>query len=162
MLGLADDDFANADGSGRAYGFAQQRVRFLAAFRRHEVVGRLEVARIDFVLLHEVQNVDRFGLFERSGLEVLVGEDDEFTFLVLVAFDDLVPGNCFPIGTADALVLDGREIFLVQQSEADMICAHRGLQLHRDVDEAECQRALPDCGHSCTSSRFRVRLIPCG
>src|SRR5438270_12011144 len=35
-----------------------------------------------------------------------------------------------------------------------MIGAHRGFEFHRNVDEAECQRAFPDCGHPATSSEL--------
>jgi hypothetical protein len=31
-----------------------------------------------------------------------------------------------------------------------MISAHGGLELDGNVDEAECQRAFPDCSHSCS------------
>jgi len=41
----------------------------------------------------------------------------------------------------------------VKQSEADMIGAHGGFQLDGNIDQSECQRALPDCGHPLPSVR---------
>src|SRR3982750_3525934 len=147
MLALTNDDFSDTDRARLANCLTQQRVRFFAAFAGHEIVRRLKVARIDLLLLHKVENVDGLRLLDGSRLEILVGHHDESSFLVLVAFDDLIPGYGLAIGDADALVLDGREILLMQEAEADMIRANRSLQLDGDIHEADRQRAFPDCGH---------------
>ena len=65
--------------------------------------------------------------------------DDELSFFVLVALYDLIPRNRLAISLTNALVFDGREIFLMQQAEADVIGANCGPQLHRDVDESKCE-----------------------
>ena len=72
MLCLADDDLADSDCACRANCFAQQRVGFFGAFAGHEIVGSLEVARIDFLFLHEIEDVDGLRSFDRRGLEVFV------------------------------------------------------------------------------------------
>src|SRR6185436_5927610 len=150
VLGLPNDDLADSDGAGFPNRLAQQRVRLLTTLRGNQVVRCLEVARIDLVLLHEIEYVDGLRLLEGSRLEIFVGEHDEFAFLVFVALHYLVPGNGLTVGGANALILHRRQICFVQQPETDMIRAHRRLQLYRNVDEAKGQRALPDCGHQRT------------
>src|SRR2546423_834961 len=139
MLCLPDDDLSDTDRSSCPNCLAKQRVRFLAAFCGHEVVRRLEVPGVDLVLLDEIEYVDCPGLLECRSLEIFVGEYDELSLLVLVALDDLVPRNSFAVSLTDALVLDGRKIFLVQEAKADVVGADCGLQLHRDIHEPECQ-----------------------
>jgi hypothetical protein len=114
-------------------------IRFLRVFRRHQIVRRLEVAGIDLILLHEVDDVDRLRSFDRRGLEVFIRHDDELAFFVLVAFNDLVPWYRLAVCLADALVFHWREIFFVKQTEADVVSAHRSPQLDWDVDESECE-----------------------
>src|SRR6476659_4198118 len=124
MLGLPDDDLADADRAGLANRFAQKRIWLVAALARDEIVRSFEVARVDLFFLDEIENVDRLGLLECGGLEVFVGEHDELSLLVLVAFDHLVPWNGLTFRLANALVLHRREIFLMEQPEADMVGAH--------------------------------------
>ena len=139
MLGLADNDLAYANRTDLANCFTKQRVRLLAALLWKEVVRGLEVTGIDLVLLHKIENVYRLRLLQCSSLEVLVGDDDEFSLLVLVALHDLVPRDGFSVSLTHALILDRREIVFVQQPEADMIGTHSSSELDGDVDEAECQ-----------------------
>jgi hypothetical protein len=41
----------------------------------------------------------------------------------------------------------------------NMVRSNRSLELDRNVDESECQRALPDCGHPNLQFRVSYRRI---
>ena len=107
MRCLADYDFAESDCPRRANRLTEECVRFLCVFRRHQIVRRLEISRIDLFFLDEVDDVDRLGSFDGCGLEVVVRHDDEFALLVLVAFDDLVPRHRLAVCLTHALVFHG-------------------------------------------------------
>ena len=158
VLRLAHGHLADADDARVAHGLAQQRVRLLAPLGGQQVVGRLEEARIDLALLHEIADVDRLRRLERRGLEVLVGDHDVLPLLVLVALDDLLPRHRIPVAR-HALVLHGGQVRLVQHLEADAIRADGGLQLDGDVHEAEGQRAFPDRGHVVAWWGWKGRLL---
>ena len=137
--------------AGASHGLAEQGVGALAALRWDEVVRRLEVAGIDLVLLHEIEDVDRARPFERGALEVLIGEHDILSLGVLVSFDDLAPGNRLAVFGAYTLVLDGREVFGMEHSERDAISSDGGAQLDGNADESEADRSFPDRRHSVLS-----------
>jgi len=124
MLRRAQDDLPDADRFRLAQDVAQQRVRLVAPFLRHQIIRRLEVARIDLVLQHEVENVDGRRRFERGLLEVVFGHHDELPLLVLVPFDDVVPRERPRPLAAEALVLHGRQIFFIQQPKGDVVRPH--------------------------------------
>ena len=104
MLRLAQDDLGDADLARVADRLAQQRVGASAALAWLQVVGRLEEPFVDLVGVDEVEDVDRLGFLERGGLEVVLGQDDELTLLVLVPLDQIFPADRLPFGLADALV----------------------------------------------------------
>jgi len=108
---VPDDDLADADDAGLPHRFAKQRVGFVATFRGNQIVRRLEEARVDLVLAHEVDDVDGLRRVERGLLEVVIGEHDELAFLVLVALHDLAPRYGLAVGGADPLVFDRRHVF---------------------------------------------------
>ena len=103
VLRVAQDELRDADASRLADRFAQQRVGALAALRRHQEVRALEEAIVDVFRLDEGADVDRPALLERRGLEILLRQHDEAAALVLVAFDELVPGDRLVLALADPL-----------------------------------------------------------
>ena len=123
-----------------SHGFAKQRVRFVAALGRQRgstasrSIGSRSRPRVTKSMMSIVLR-----RVERGLLEVIVREHDELSLLVLVAFHDLVPGHRLAVCLADSLVLDRRQIFGVQHSEADVIAANRGLHLDGNVDQSEGQ-----------------------
>ena len=150
VLRVAQDELGDADAARLADRLAQQRVRALAALGRHQVVRRLEEAIVDLVGLDEVDDVDGARLLERRRLEVLLRQDDEVALLVLVALDEVFPGDRMAVAHADALELHRRLVLRVQHAEARAVIAHRRVQLDRDVDEAERDRSFPERScHGC-------------
>src|SRR5215211_6028564 len=123
VLCLPDNDLADAHYAAAPDCLSEQSVGFLGAFRRDEVVRGLEISWVDLFLLHEVENVESLRALERGGLEVFIGEDDELSLLVLVSLDDFIPRDGFTLGRANALVLYGGEIILVEHSKTDVIGA---------------------------------------
>src|SRR6188472_3745853 len=122
----------------------EQRVRLLAARRGPEVARALEEDRIDFVHGNEVLDVDSPIRLARGRLEILVGHVDVLALGHLVAADDLVVRDRLSLLFADLLVPDPRVVLLVQEVEADVLLVDRAVHPHRDVDEAERDRAGPD------------------
>jgi hypothetical protein len=59
VLRLADDDLSDSNRFVVSDRFAEKRVRLVAAFAGHEIVGCFEVSGIDLVFLHEIEDVDR-------------------------------------------------------------------------------------------------------
>jgi hypothetical protein len=75
LLG-ADDHLGDADPAGLAHGVDQEPVGLGAARARHEVVGVVEVDRVDLRELDEALDVDRLGLARVQALELARLEDD--------------------------------------------------------------------------------------
>ena len=107
MLRVAQHDGRDADQSRLLERFAQQRIRTLATLRRHEVVRTLEEAVVDFLGLDEAADVDRAALFEGGRTEIFLRQDDEVAFLVLIALDELLPGDRLSFARADTLEAHG-------------------------------------------------------
>ena len=104
VLGVAQDDLGDPDLAGLRDRVAEKRVGAVGALARLQVVGRLEIALVDLLGIDEVEDVDRLGLLEGGGLEVVLREDDELPLLVLVALDEILPADRFAFGLADAFV----------------------------------------------------------
>ena len=110
--------------------------------QRHPV--RRDVIHVDFLRVDEVEDVDGLRLVEGRGLEIIFGEDDKAALFVLVAFDEILPCDRLAFSLADALVAHRRFVLGVQQAEFRAVLARRTIELDRDIDEPERQRALPD------------------
>jgi len=143
MLRVAQDDLGDADPTRVADGFAQERIGALGAFPGQQVIRRLEIAFIDLFRIDEVEDVDRLRLLDGGGLEVVLGEDDELVLGVLVALDEVFPGDGLAFLLADALVAHRLFVLGVQQPELRTVIARRAVQLDGDVDEAERDRPFP-------------------
>ena len=84
-------------------------------------------------------------LFERDGLQVFLGQDDEAPFLVLVTLDEIFPRHRLPFALAHALVPHGRLVPRVQHAELRTVVANGGMQFDRDGHQPERNGAFPDC-----------------
>src|SRR5262249_20826295 len=144
MLRVAQDELRDADAARIANRLAQERVRALAAPRRHEIVRRLEEPIVDLVGPDEVDDVDGPRLFDRRRLEVLLRQDDEMALAIFVALHEISPGD--GMAAADAHTLDPhrRLVLRVQQPEPRPVIANRRMELDRNVDQPERDRTLPD------------------
>ena len=144
----AHGDLADADHSRPVDRFAKQRVRFFTALGRDDVIRSLEVAGVDFIGIHEIHDLDRLRGFDRRGLEVVVGEDDEFAFRILISLDDLFPVHGLAFFLAYALVLNRRQVGLVQEAKAHAFLGlNGGVQSDGNVHEAERESPRPDWTH---------------
>src|SRR5262249_60102387 len=103
MLGVAQHDGGDANQAGLPERFAQQRIGALAALGRYQVVGAFEKPIVDLFGLDETTDVYRPALFERRRLEIFLRQDNEAAFLVLEAFDELLPRHGLPFTLTDAL-----------------------------------------------------------
>jgi hypothetical protein len=126
------------------------RVRVFTLLIRLQIVRLVEVDRIDLREVDELEDLDRLRRLGTDPREVLVGDHDVLALLVLVAAHDLVVGNLLVIERAAADVLDAPLVLLMEKVEAHVVRADRGLELDGDRDQAEVDRAVPECvGHRC-------------
>ena len=137
MLLLAHDVLADRRQLRALHRLAQQQVDLLAAVLRPEVVGALEVDRVDLLVQDEVGDVDRLDALGLDGGEVLVREDDELVLLHLVCLHDLVVRDGLVLGFTDLLVADPAAIRFVDEVEAEVGLLDRAVHPHRHVDEPE-------------------------
>jgi len=93
VLLLAQDDLRDPDAPRLAQRLPEQRVGRTRPLRRQQVVGRLEVPVVDGVRLDELLNLDGLRLLERRRAEVVLRQRDEAPLLVLVALDEVFPGD---------------------------------------------------------------------
>ena len=77
---------------------------------------------------------------------------------VLVALDEIVPRDRLAVADAHALELHRRLVLRVQHAEMRPMIAHRRVQLDRNVDQTERDRAFPQC----SAAMFNAvsRLMP--
>src|SRR5262249_60338951 len=108
-----------------------------------------------YTTLFRSDDVHRPRLVERGGPEIVFRQDDEAPLLVLVALDEIFPGDRLPIANADPLELDRGLVGRVQHPELRAMVANRRVQLDRNVDEAERNRTFPECSsHEIQLLRF--------
>src|SRR5262249_49006379 len=133
------------DLAGLGERLVQEQVALAVSLLRLEVIRRLEQHGIDLALLDELEDLDRLRLLGMRVLELLVGEDHVLVGLVLVAADDLLPRNLATRLLVVALVAHRREILAIEEREAQLVGRDRGTKRDRDLDQAEAQRATPEC-----------------
>src|SRR5450759_5204560 len=92
----------------------------------------------------ELLDLDRPDRLERNLLEVLVGDHDVLVGRVLVALDRVAARDDRLVRGAPDLHLDPRPVRGVEHVEADRVLGlGRRVELDRDRDQAELDRALP-------------------
>ena len=108
-----------------------------------EEVRMVEVDRVDLVEVDERLDLDRPGLARLDRGELLVAEHDLLAVEV-VAVADLLPEHLLVLLRAEAPLLDPSLVLRVQLVEVVVEVAGGADQLHRDIDQAEAQRAAPE------------------
>jgi hypothetical protein len=87
-----------------------------------EMIGFLEVDRVDARSRQKLGDFNRLGCFCFDGLELFFGEGNVATLLKLVAFDHVVAlDNRAVVGRADVLLLEARAALLVQEIERHLL-----------------------------------------
>ena len=102
---------------------AQERVRAVRSFRCLQVIRGFKIPLVDFLGVHEVQNVQRLRLLQGSGLEVVLGEHDELAAFVFVALDEVLPRHWFALRLAHAFVVHRRFVLRMEQPEPGTMVA---------------------------------------
>ena len=161
-LALPDGDLGDRDLAGVLQRVAEQHVGAGRGALGLEVVGLLELDRVDLVLVDELQHLDLAAGAQRQVVEVLVGEDDDLAVGQLVALGDVAVLDLFAVDRADPLVLDPAAVGGVHLVEADVLVLGRGVQLHADADEAERHGPAPDRSHAAPSHRASGQPVASG
>ena len=144
MLRIAQDELGDANAPRLANRRAKQSVGALASLRRHEIIRRFEESIVDFLGLHEVENIDRPRLLECRRSKVLLRHHNEAALLVLKALDEIFPRDRFAVADAYALEPHRRLVLRVQHPEVRTMIANGSVQLDGDVHEAEGERSFPE------------------
>jgi len=104
-----------------AHHLDQEMVGLLAALVGRQVIGTIEVDRIDLVRRHELRNGNGLGRLFLHGLEFFGGEGHVLVLGELVALDHVVLLDLLPVLRAHVLLLQPGAVLLVQPVEG-----HRG------------------------------------
>src|SRR5207302_7355491 len=130
----------------------------LSALVRLEVVGLAKVDWIDLVHVDEVADVDRMRQLDVETIDVLVRQLDVAALLDFEAAHDLVRIDVLARVLADLVVFDRLQVALRQEVEAQLLRLGRRVHAHRHRDEAEGDRAAPDCTrHRAVDTRVSIR-----
>src|SRR5262249_30660653 len=92
-------------------------------------------------------NIDRLGELGIDHLEVLLVDDDELPFAVLVGAHDVLPRDLLLALGAMSAVGNARLAFLVQQTELDAAVRVCGDERDGEADEADGDGAGPEGSH---------------
>ena len=87
-------------------GIEQDAVGLHSALLRCQVIGLLEVDRVDVRLVDELNHINRSGESFADGVELLLGKYDVLTLLEFVAPNNLLVWHLFAVELGDPLVLD--------------------------------------------------------
>jgi hypothetical protein len=90
-------------------------------------------------------NVHRLRGLEINPLEIFVLEHDVIPLLVIVTLDDLFPGNFLAVLLGNALVIDGAQIALAQQTKLKFFSSRGGIKSDGNINQPEADAAFPDC-----------------
>src|SRR5262249_52321983 len=142
---LPQDHSADPDALAALEGLAQEGVSPEPGLGGLDVVGAFEEGPGDVRRRNEIPDIDGLGGLDPGLGQVLVGHDHELSLGVLVALDDLAPGDFDAVGAADAAILDRCQIGAVELAKTDLLRGFAGrVEADRDGDETEADVALPD------------------
>ena len=132
---LAGSNHHRADGDDvlSLEGVAKERVGFVRALARSEVVGSLEVRGEDGLFVDEIFEIDGLGSFHVGRSQVGVVDDDVFAFGVLVAGHDVFPLHGLASAGVLTLIANRREIVAIELVEMDLARLLRGVHGHGDL-----------------------------
>ena len=141
---VAHHELGDADPARLPQRLAQQGVGGLASRRWQQVVGLVEIAVIDLVGRHEIEQVDAAVALDGGSREVLRREDDVAPLLVFVALDQVLGRHDLAVVLGHLLEADARLVRLAQEVEVRPEVLDRAVDLDRDADQAEAERAFPE------------------
>lgn len=147
MLALAQHDRADGQLARVLERVAQERVALRGeGSLRRDVVRIIEVEVRHVGGRHELADLERLRAGYARALEVLVRQDDVLIRRVLIAPDDVLPGDLDVLFLAEALFDDAAAVFLVQKVEGQRLARFgRRDQVDRYGHEPEADGALPEC-----------------
>ena len=144
ILARLDHNFGDPNLLALFKRIAQKHVGLVPALLRLEIIRFVKIDRVDFIEIDKILNVDRLRRFQIDALKVFVFEHDEFPFLVLVTFDDLIPGTSLPSFLGHAFVIDRAQVGLAQKPKLKLLPAGRRIQGDGDIDQTEADCAFPN------------------
>ena len=143
VFAAVERDLADARLALHAFADHRERLTRDRAVRR-EIVGALEVNRIDRRVVGELLEVDHARRVDADLLDVFVAHDDVAPFFELEALDDVGVGHFTLALRTPALLLDPCLTLAVQLVEAQGRAGiGRWKHLDRDVHEADLEITLP-------------------
>src|SRR5262245_17399173 len=147
MLACFEYDFCNGYLTRCLERFPEKRVSFVSSLAAFHEIRLIEEKRVYLIKPDEVDDVHSLSRLHIGAGEVLIAKDDVSAFLILEAFDDLVPWDFFPVLFCNTLVIHGTQIRLAQKVEMQFFTASRRIERNRYVDQPETDGAFPDCTH---------------
>ena len=153
VLLAEEDDLGDGDPARLGQCLLEQPVGLEARRLGDNVVGAVEVDRVDHLQGDEVDDVDCPEGLDRRLLQVVVREDHVAVLLVLVSLDDVVEGHVLAANRAHTLVADAPLVGAVEVVEAHALLLDRDVEAHRDAHQAERDGASPDRLHQRSSSQ---------
>src|SRR5262249_1882773 len=113
---------------------------------RREIVGAIDVHRIDRIILIELNEIDDSGGSGPHLIDVFLGHDHVAALLELVALDDVAQRHFFVAAGTPSLLLDARLTDVMELIEGDRGARLSGrVDLDGDVDQADAQVPFPGC-----------------
>jgi hypothetical protein len=143
VLLVAENESRDGDLARVLHGLDEEGVGALGALVGPEVVGLLEVDRVDVVEIDEVLDLDRAGLLGVQLGELVAAEHHVLVRRVLVSLHDLLVGDLLAVGLGDALVPDPGAIALPELTEAHSLLGDGAVELHRHVEQPKADRTAP-------------------
>src|SRR5437870_509107 len=118
-----------------------------------DVVGAVEVDRVDLLQGYEIDNVYCPEGLHGKPLQLLLREAHMVVLLVLVSLDDVLEGHLLAADGAHPPVADAPLVGAVEVVEAHALLLDRDVEAHRDADQAEGDGPFPDRLHYWPSSQ---------
>ena len=156
-LALAQRHLGHGHLARRLQGVAEQRVRPDARLLGLGVVALVRVDGLDLGGRREVQHLDPVRGHQRQVGQVLVGQHHHVAGGQFVALGDVGVRDFLPVERADPAELDPGPVLAVHLAEGDVTLLRRGVELHRDHDQAERDRTGPYAAHGLHLPRLASR-----
>ncbi|MNC43834.1 hypothetical protein D3C75_927150 [compost metagenome] len=109
----ADRNLGNPDLACLAHRFHQQPVSIGARLVRRQVVGLLEINRVNLRQIHKIEDRNTFTALLGQLVQLLFVEQDKLSFFILIAFADLFPAHFLVTYRAFAYIGQRTSAFLV-------------------------------------------------
>ena len=146
-LALAQRDLGHRHLPRRLERVAEQHVRPGPCRLGFCVVALGRVDGLHLGARREVQHLDPVGGHQRQVGQVLVGQHHHVARGQLVALRDIGVRDFLPVERADPAELDPGSVLAVHLTEGDIALLRRGVEFHRDHDQAERDGTGPYAAH---------------